>query len=413
MNLPIGTRYALRSLLRHRRRTFLSIVGIGVGCAICLFLVSFVRGESDMMLRAAAESGTGHLRIAPRAWLLTHEQDLRLGNWQQLLEKMRSSQFVEVAAPHARIDALLAMGTRTAGVLMLGVDPEVEPEINRLIDSVVEGKYLHKSETGAVVIGRGVAERLNVDVGDALVVTVSGRGGEMRSAMLRVQGIVATGSRSLDNNLCHVTLVQMAELSGYEGAAEISILLDDPDQMEEAAAAISSYLPEDQVVVSWKLIMPELASGVEVDKTWTRLIIGIVIFVVFLGIASAQLAAALERRKEFAVLAAIGMRSRRLVRVMLAEGFILGLAGALLSLLIGVPLVYLISIYGIDFGGLYAEADLGISNILLDPIIYGDFGWWLAPLAFGLAITATILSSLYPAWYAGGTNPAAALRVEQ
>jgi ABC-type antimicrobial peptide transport system permease subunit len=135
--------------------------------------------------------------------------------------------------------------------------------------------------------------------------------------------------------------------------------------------------------------------------------------VVFLGIASAQLAAVLERRREFAVLAALGMKGGQLVRIMLTEGLILGLVGGVLALGVGGFATYLSATRGIDFGAMYGDADLGISNILIDPIMYSDFGWWLVPLGMLLSLGATTLSSLYPAWYALRTNPADALRVDQ
>jgi len=413
VNLPITTRYALRSLLRHKRRTFLSVLGIGVGCGICLFLVSFIKGEGDMMMRAAAESGVGHLRVAPEEWLHAQEMNLRLDNWGALLGMIGEMQHVRVATPHARTDALLAMGTRTAGVILTGVDPAAEPAINRLVRAVTEGEYLDAGRRGEVVLGKGIARRLGIGVSDDLMVTASGKGGEMRGAMLRVRGIVASGSQMLDNGLCQVLLADLEEISGYRGAAEISILLDNYERIDETASALRERLGEDAVVVTWQEIVPELAAGVEVDETWTNLVTAVVVSVVFLGIASAQLAAVLERRKEFAVLSAIGMKGHRLVRVMLAEGVILGGAGALASLLLATPFVYAISTHGIDFSNMYGDADMGISDILLDPVIYGDAGWWLLPLAFGLSLGATMLSSLYPAWYALSVTPSEALRVEQ
>jgi lipoprotein-releasing system permease protein len=132
---------------------------------------------------------------------------------------------------------------------------------------------------------------------------------------------------------------------------------------------------------------------------------------VFLGIMSAQLAAVLERRREFAVLSALGMKSGRLISVMLVEGFILGLLGSILGLAFGLPAAHYVATHGIDFSKVYGS-DVSMSNILFDPVFKGDFGWWLIPLAFELALSATVLSSLYPAWYAIRTDPAAALRVE-
>ncbi|MBT3374302.1 MAG: ABC transporter permease [Lentisphaerae bacterium] len=412
MTSSIASRYALRSLLRHKRRTFLSVVGIGVGCGVCLFLVSYVRGESEMMMRAAAQSGTGHLRIAPRQWLETRNDDLRLADWGTGMAMAEKLDGVACATPHARTDALLAMGTRTVGVTLTGVDPEREPHLNRLIRKVTLGTYLTSGETGIVVIGKGIAERLDVGLDDDILVTASGQDGQIQGAMLRVVGIVATGSRALDTQVCHVLLEDVSRITDRRGPAEISILLDTPKRYRETADLLQQHVGGESVVLTWEELIPELAAAVEVDKTWTRLMVGVVVLVVFLGIASAQLAAVLERRREFAVLSAIGMKGGQLIRIMLTESLLLGLFGGLLSLAIGLPVVAFSATHGIDFSGLYGDADLSVSSILIDPIIYGDAGWWLVPLALGLSLTATMLSSLYPAWYALRTDPANALRVE-
>ncbi len=413
MTVPIALKYALRSLFRHRRRAVLSILGIGVGCAVCLLLISFVRGEGEMMMRAAAQSGAGHLQFVPVGWRDTRDMRLRLDGWEAALATAREADNVALATPHARTDALLAMGTRTAGVLMTGIDPDVERRLNRLVRTIHEGRYLTNGTPGEIVVGRSVAIRLDVEVGDELVVTASGKGGEIGSAMLRVCGIVSTGSRELDAGLCHVLLEDVAAITRYEGAAAVTLLLDDPRQMEQTRARLAAVAPAGMEVITWEEIIPALASGVKVDETFTNMIVGVIIVVVFLGIASAQLAAVLERRKEFAVLSAVGMQGNQLVRVMLTEGVILGAAGAVAALVVGTPLVYLMSVKGIDFSAMYGDMDLGISNVLMDPIIYGEFDWWLAPMAFVLALGATMLSSVYPAWFARRTDPAEALRVDR
>ena len=83
MRLSISTRYAMFSLRRHLRRTILAILGIGLGSGICLFMIAFVRGESKMMLKAAADSGAGHLRVVPAQWPQTRENELRLVDWEK------------------------------------------------------------------------------------------------------------------------------------------------------------------------------------------------------------------------------------------------------------------------------------------------------------------------------------------
>ena len=413
MRWGISMKYAVRSLGRHMRRTFLSVLGIGLGVGVCLFMVSFVRGEGEMIMRAASESGTGHLRVVPEEWPAVRENDMRLNDWKTLREKLRGLAGLDVVTPRARTEALLAFGTRVAGLEMVGVDPETEPATNRLVREVTKGRYLEPGDEEVAVVGAAVADRLDVEVGDPLMVTVAGSDGEMRSAMLDIIGLVSVGSRDLEATICHVNLGDVAKLSGLEGAAELTMTAKDPDRIPELKQRIAGMLPESAVVMTWDEIRPELAAGLEVDKTWTRLMVGIIVLTVFLGIASAQLAAVLERRREFAVLSALGMKHGPLVRIMFTEGIFLGVFGGVVGLAFGVPAAYYISVWGIDFTAIYGQSEVSFSNILVDPILYGDFGWWLLLLAVGLSLTATVLSSLYPAWFAARTDPASALRVDQ
>jgi ABC-type lipoprotein release transport system permease subunit len=412
MRPSISTRYAMRSLRRHLRRTILAILGIGLGSAVCLFMIAFVRGEGKMMLKAAAESGAGHLRVVPAEWPQTRENDLRLPDWQHVRATMQATEDITVVTPHARTEGLLAFGTRVAGVELLGVDPNTERATNRLVRRVTEGRYLHAGELGTTVIGRALAKRLDVGLDDPLMVTVANVDGEMSGAMLRIVGIVATGSEDLDATICHVNLANVEKLTGRPGAADLTALVDNPKSLDRIVTDLESKLSAAYTVVTWKEIMPEMASGTKVDETWARLTVGLIMIVVFLGIMSAQLAAVLERRREFAVLSAVGMRGGRLIRVMLAEGIALGLFGSVLGLVFSLPASYYVATKGIDFTKMYGGTDLAVSNVLFDPVFKGDFGWWMIPLAFELALTATILSSLYPAWFAMRTDPAAALRVE-
>ena len=196
--LSISTRYALKSLLRHPRRTFLSVLGVAIGCASSLVSISFVRGEGELFMRSVAETGTGHLRIAPKGWDRLRENNLRVDNWRSELDAVRAMKGVRVATPRARTNGLLAAGTRTVGFEVVGVDPLTEPESNRLVRGEPEGRYLKAEDAGApqiaAVVGKAVAERLEVEIDDAVVLTVSDAEGVMQQAMLRIVGLVSTGS---------------------------------------------------------------------------------------------------------------------------------------------------------------------------------------------------------------------------
>ena len=112
------------------------------------------------------------------------------------------------------------------------------------------------------------------------------------------------------------------------------------------------------------------------------------------------------------MLSALGMSRGRMVGLIVQEALMLGAAGALLALAIGAPLVWRLARVGLDFRP-YLGSSYAFQGVLFDPVIFGDFGVWIVPYVFIVAIAATVLASLYPAMYAARTDPAVALRVAQ
>jgi ABC-type lipoprotein release transport system permease subunit len=405
----VSLQYALRSLGRHPRRTVLSVIGVGVGCSIGLIATAYYRGAAELQVRAASESGAGHLRVVPAAWPETRENRLRLVAPDRVLAELRAMPEVRHTAPRARASALLAFGNRTAGVEMVGVVPSSEEASSRIVrKSRIEGRYLRDDDRGCVVIGKALARRLDVGANDDLLATLSGRD-EMGSAMLRVVDLLDTGSRDLDLGVCQVTLEDLARSTGYETTGDISILLADYRRIEAVRRALAGRLPAGDAVVSWTAINPEIAANIRGDTGFFNFLSFVIVVMVVLGIASAQLAAVLERRHEFGVLMALGMRGRQVGALILLEAVLTGLAGAVVALGLGGGIAYRLATRGINFAALMG-GDLSFSNVLFDPYLYGDFGFWLVGYAVGVCVAATLLAALYPCWFAARTDPARAMR---
>jgi len=406
----VSAKYAVRSIRRHPRRTILSVLGVGIGCGIGLFAVSWIRGSREMQIRAVAESGAGHLRVVPAEWTQKRENSFRLLAWERTLAEVKAMPGVIAIAPRARANGLLAMGNRTAGVDVIGVDPEAERASNRIVRKCTfEGQYLQPGGSGNVVIGKVLARRLAVELDDELHVTLSGRD-EMKSAMLRIVGVAKTGSRDLDASFCHVMLEDVGKITGYQGPGEIAILLQSHKLIEQTQRALARKMPGDNEVITWKEVNPGIAANVEGDTAFTTGLIGIVVIVVVLGIASAQLTAVLERRREFAILTALGMKGGRIVGLIALEALMIGLGGAIAALALGGPAAYYLAKRGVYIAGLYG-GDVSIGDVLLDPYMYGDFGLWVLWFALGVSLLATLIASIYPAWFATRTDPANALRM--
>ncbi len=402
--------YALRSLARNGRRTALSIVGIGVGCALALFMESVNRGRDELFARMGAYSGAGHVRIVPAGWMERRDPRLRLADDAGALRIASNLPGVAAATTRARTQALVAMGTHVVPVEITGVDPVAEPRTNRFVRTMARGRYLRAGEQGAVVIGQAIATRLAADLDDEILVTAVGRDGDIGSILLRIVGIVRTGSDEIDATICQASLQDVERVTGLGGAGEVTLVLNDWRNTEAVTAALSQAVPPPDRVVTWGEISPDFQGHMDQDKAMSRVVSAIILVIVLLGVASAQLAAVLERRREFAVLAALGMRARTILALLVDEALAVGVAGAVCGLLLGLPLVWYLARYGIDFSA-YMGSSYSFQGVLIEPKIFGDFGMWTVWYAFGVSVTATALASVYPAWFAARTNPADALRV--
>jgi ABC-type lipoprotein release transport system permease subunit len=226
--------------------------------------------------------------------------------------------------------------------------------------------------------------------------------------MLRIVGILSTGNRDLDSAICHVTLNELADLTGLEALGEISLLLEDHRETDRLRAKLAESFSNGNEVITWREVNPGIAGNVEGDTAFIRMLSFIIMVVVVLGVASAQLTSFLERRHEFGVLTALGMKGRQIIGLVMMEAVMVGLGGAVAAVLMGCPVAYYLATKGVDFSSMMGE--MAVSNVLFDPHIYGDFGPWLFVYAFAVSMTATIVSSLYPAWFAARVDPAAELR---
>jgi ABC-type lipoprotein release transport system permease subunit len=409
--LSVSLRYALLSLARNPRRTSLSIIGVAVGVTIGLLGIAWVRGEGELIVRAAAESGAGHLRVVPDSW--RNDDNAVVPAWEPLLHRVATTPGVALAVPRAHAAALLALGTRTVDVELAGVDPDLERAATRYLDQVAVGHYLRAGHASEIVVGRLVARRLGAHVGDELVVTVVDDQGAIRNSVAELVGIVDTGFATIDGYRADVALPTHTTFTGRAGVNEITIMLADPEHSAEVERELRAHLPAGASMISWEQVSPYLSAGQSLVNLFAELTIGVILLVVLLGVTSAQLTAVLQRRRELAILTAIGAPAPRIVRVMLNEGLALGLAGGLLAIAWATPLVGFLSRHGVDLSPLGSAAGFAVGTTILEPVLYPQYGLWLIPYGLALALLATVLASLYPALVAVRTDPTAVMRLAQ
>jgi ABC-type lipoprotein release transport system permease subunit len=405
-------RYAVRSVGRNMRRTSLAILGIAIGCALALVMESLNRGRDELFARMGTFSGAGHLRVVPARWPDRRDVSLRLAHDAADLDAARGLAGVAAVTTRARADVLLAMGTHVVATEMAGVDPVTEPATYHLVQRIAQGRYLERGDTGAVVIGAAIARRLSAGVDDDLMASAVGPHGDIQNTMLRIVGIISTGSDDIDASICQVPAADVTALTGLPGAAEIVVTLADWRETDRARDRLAAALPPGDVVLTWGDINPDFKGHMQQDKAMSSVVSAIILLIVLIGVASAQLAAVLERRREFAVLAALGMRGAQMMTTLVVEAVAMGALGGVLGLTIGLPVVWRLATSGLDVTR-YVGSNYSAFGLVIEPIIYGDLGAWVAPYVLAIALVSTLAAAVYPVWFAIRVDPAAALRVAQ
>lgn len=204
----------------------------------------------------------------------------------------------------------------------------------------VTGRFLEADDDG-VLISNKLSRYLNTKVGDTLVLVGQGYHGTSAAALFPVRGIVRVPAPDLDNKLVYMSIERAQQfLNLGTNITSIVMNLDDSDQMIEVQNQLASVLDHDEYLVkNWEEMNPTLKQQIEGDNKSGQIMVGVLYFIIFFGIFGTVLMMITERKREFGVLIAIGMRKRLLVYTVVIEMFFLGLIGTAAGMLAAIPVV--------------------------------------------------------------------------
>ena len=397
---------ALRNLFRNPRRTILNLVAIGLGVMIILTMKGWVGGLAATAYTAQIDLDTGHVQVLDAGYQDEARRlplDLRLKNWQTVAETVKS--LPGVMGVSARLDfaGQITNGETAFNVAFRGLDPSA-PQVTTLPFAVKEGAWF--PDANSVMVGSGLARKLNLHVGDQVFLTALDQYGVRNLVDGSVGGIFTSGFGIFDDGVVFVTLKKAQEtLALAEGdATRLVIRFQDIDNLDARVAQVRQALaahgqgPETGLVAeSWRTFAKSLVDTIESRIKIISAMLSILMLLVTIGILNSMSMAVQERFREIGTLRAIGMNRRTLERMFLTEGFMLGLTGGLAGLVGAGLLAWLGLSFGVDARGfLPREVPIPLVSVMY-PVYY----LWDFPLfALAAAVVAT-LGALIPSRRAG------------
>jgi ABC-type lipoprotein release transport system permease subunit len=397
-------RLALRNLGRNRWRSALTIAGVATAVATIIWLSHFVNGMLDQMARSVTRIELGDLQIQhpdyvddPSLFHGFRASDLSL-------DAVRAQAGVAGAAPRVKAYGLVGHERQSRVVRLVGVDPRAERAVSDIPDRVTEGDWLSDAPPdggGArqVVLGASLARVLDVEPGDELVVLLQAADGSLGNDTLEVQGIARTGSTMLDGSAAWMHLADVQWLAALDGRLhEVAVAAERGADLDDVRDGIAAGPAGGLSVRTWMQIVPDFHQLLATSQASMWIMYLVVYLVAALGLLNTQRMTALERRREFGVLLAIGTTPTRLARQVTMESVVQSLLGGLLGAVVGTLATLRHQVNGFDTGGLATDGDAGWTYMGVSfDVIYFHLDW-AEVLAPALLVTLVgLLCGLWPA----------------
>ena len=402
---------AWKNLWRNRRRTLITLAAIAFSIMLVQAFHNLSQGVYAGMVDSGVRAGSGHIAIYRQGYLASREETLHFTD-RGLIEAIEAIDGVQKVLPRLTIPALAQSSRESRGIVLLGVDPARERNVNPFLKSLPEDDWLRSADGRDAVVGARLLAELQIAAGQKFVVTAQHEDGTLHSELLRVRGVVTTGMKDVDGALIMVGRERAALLTGSIGRVhELAIVLTNPDLeavVTKQVSILTAPRPEIEVV-SWERAMPNLANAIKLDYTSQKFIFLIILAIVTIGVINTLLMSVMERMREFGVILALGSKPATLRRMILLEALALGLVAAAAGSFLGCLATWYLVAVGIDLAAFVPET-LEFGGVVFDPIMRASWnlGWMLRIAAYVVGLT--LLAALYPAIKAGRITPVEGMR---
>ncbi len=413
MNLEwyIGRRY----LASRRGARFLSLItaisigGVTVGVMALIIVTAVMTGlQTDLRDKI--------LGTNPHIWLTTFGETMRVDDWARAAERVRKVPGVTAAAPfvHTEVGITNRAGHAEAGILR-GIDPDADgPPVTDIAGMIRKGEVrLGETRSGypPLLVGSALADRFGLYEGDVVdVISMQGAtatplgGFQPRMRKFEVTGRFKTGMYEYDNRFMYTTLAAGRDVANLgEAVSGLEVRVPDPMQADVVGRRLEAALGFPYRSEDWKSLNSSLFSALKLEKMAMAVILLLIVVVAAFNIVSTLVMVVTDKTREIGILKSMGLTSRRVLRIFMLQGLVIGTVGSTLGAVGGLVVTWVIDRYELIKipGDVYFVDHLPVAWDPVDVLVI---------LVASIAIS--FLATIYPARQAAGLLPVEAIRHE-
>lgn len=398
-------RCAWRNLWRNPRRTAITLAAVSLNTAILIASYSLMDGLWWRTISNATNMVVGEAQIHAPKYLARRSIYESLPAPEGILRALKESNIPAACRSYGY--GLMAHGTKSAGALLWGVDPDAERAAFDLAAHVAVGRFLGQRPQKGVVLGKKLARSLNVGLGSEIVVVVQGADGSLGNELFFVTGILKSAGDSIDRNAAIMHRTDFADLFVSGGRIhEIALNTKGARALDDLAALAAQAAPGTEVK-TWRQLLPALSDMVNMLDVGIG-IFGIIFFLAAgLGVMNTMLMATFERTREFGVIKALGAAPWRILGDVAAEALILGLVSTGLGLLLGLAGSYYLQVVGLDTS--FIAGDVTVAGVAFDPVWRAVISFKTVALPVAAMWVVCLAAAVYPAALAARLDPVQAI----
>jgi len=374
---------------------------------VLVFTVSLQLSSYSLAIEATTSMLSSHVQIQDTSYLKRPKLRTTIKNPEKIRSSLHKIPEVDKAAFRSAAFSLISSESRTYGVQILGVEPDIEEKISTIPKLIRTGVSLSSKAGMQVILGKSLANNLKVKVGDEVSILGQAKDGSIAAGLLKIKGIYESASRDVDRNLVQIHIDDFNEIFYLKDEVNyIAIQLQSIDLIENAPQFLSQSLKPNTKLRLWHEIIEGLKEAIELDAASGWLFYLSLIIVVTLSIINTLTMAVLERTKEFGVLLALGTRPKSIAVLILLEGFLLGIIGVFSGLVFGSLVVQYFNANGFMVPG----SEEVMKVWYMPGVVYPSLSFESLSKGPRVVFLATVVASIYPAIKASKIKPLKALR---